>query len=418
MNGLPTNSKSLLPGCLRLLLCAVLILAASCRKTGGGPGKPLHKQDVFTVVDMRGVEVTVPVKIRRVVSIDDGFTASVMAGLGEIDKMVGLGSTCIQRNFNYEFETISGTAYAYENGRNPVSVLHPFLQELPLVAASNAALNYERLAQLAPDVVILRAGSCTFGCLEEEKTIQALQRMASLGIPVVVLNSATCATSHTLESISEEIRLLGQLFGKAEQAGKLAQMLEENAREVQQQTAALAEKERPRVLLLGLSPKARSGGAAANTKGTDTMESHFIEAYAHARNAYEGPGGRSSALILSAEQILTLNPDVILLPTSSGYHPPRELYEAPYFQNLQSLKALQNRRVYALPWMPCNCAKRLEYPIELLITAKAAHPELFSTWKVHEWVLGFYKDLYGVDEPTAKKLRSAQWLDWMVEANF
>ncbi len=398
--------------------CLLMVWSVSCRQADSDQSKAPQASGALSIMDMRGVEVKVSLPIQRVVSLDDGFTASVMAHLGEIDKMVGLGSSCLQRNFSYEFETVSGQKYRYENGKNPISILHPFVQELPLVAASNAVLNYEMLARLKPDVVILRTGACTFGCLEEEKTAQALQRLSSLGIPVVVLNSNACYSAHSLGKISEEINLLGKLFGKEAQAANLASLLEEKARAVQHRTASLAAGQGPQVLMLGLSPSARSGGAAANTKGSDTMESYFIEAYARARNAYQGPGGRSSSLILSAEQILTLNPDVILLPTASGYHPPRELYEAPYFQNLQSLKALQNRRVYALPWMPCNCAKRLEYPIELLITAKACHPELFADWKVHEWVLGFYQELYGVDQGTARKLRTAQWLDWMLEEDF
>lgn len=399
-----------------LAACVLLAWCGSCRPVDSDATQTAARAAYSTIVDMRGVEVKVPATIRRVISIDDGFTAGVMAYLGEIEKMAGLGSSCIQRNFDYEFETVSGEKYTYKNGRNPIGILHPFLQKLPLVASSNTAVNYEMMAQLQPDVVILRAGSCTFGCLEEEKTTQALNRIGMLGIPVVVLNSNNCYTDHKPEKISQEIKLLGQLFGKMEQAERLAAFLEEKANAIQKQTEAAAH--RPRVLLLGLSSKARSGGAAASTKGSDTMESYLLESYAHARNAYRGVGGRSSSLILSAEQILAINPDVILLPTASGYHPPRELYEAPYFQNLRSLNAVQNRRVYALPWMPCNCAKRLEYPIELLIMAKAAHPELFADWKAHRWVLEFYRDLYGVDEATARKLRSAQWLDWMAEEDF
>jgi len=53
-----------------------------------------------------------------------------------------------------------------------------------------------------------------------------------------------------------------------------------------------------------------------------------------------------------------------------------------------------------------------------MIIAKAAYPEQFSDIKVHEWVLEFYQNVYGVDEETAIGLRSAQWLDWMVEEDF
>jgi iron complex transport system substrate-binding protein len=114
------------------------------------------------------------------------------------------------------------------------------------------------------------------------------------------------------------------------------------------------------------------------------------------------------------EQVFALDPDVIALPTSSGYHPPEELYEAPYYAKLQSLRAVKQRKVIALPWMPCNCSKRLEYPIEVMMIAKISFPEAFEDIQIHEWVLSFYQTIYGVDRNKAKEIRSAQWLDWTI----
>ena len=133
------------------------------------------------------------------------------------------------------------------------------------------------------------------------------------------------------------------------------------------------------------------------------------------KNAFTGKG---SGVIMSAEQLYSLNPDVIVLPTSNGYHPPRELYESPDFQILQELKAVKNKRVYAMPWSPMNCARRVEYPIDMLIIAKAAYPDKFKDIKVHTFVLQFYKDVYNVSDKDAEALRSEQILDWTVEYDF
>jgi iron complex transport system substrate-binding protein len=367
---------------------------------------------------MRGAAVTVPVKIERVVAISDGFVAGVMSFLGEEQKLVGLGSRCVQTNFSYEYTSAEGTSYRYDNGMNPVAFLHPELKDLPLVAASNLALNYETLAGLRPDVAILRAGSCTFGSLDDENTQKTIRTIEAIGIPLIVLKGPPCYDQPTLAHLSEEILLIGRLFGQEERARRLAAYLEEEARQIRERTQGIPEEDKKRVLLLGLSPRVRASGGAGNTKGTDTIESYFMESFANAKNAYEGPGGRANYAILSAEQIYALDPDVILLPTSSGYHPTRELYSAPYFKNLQALRAVKERNVYALPWTPCNCAKRIEYPIELMIMAKAAYPERFSDLRVHEWVLDFYQRAYGVEEAVARKIRSAQWLDWMAEEGF
>ena len=123
-------------------------------------------------------------------------------------------------------------------------------------------------------------------------------------------------------------------------------------------------------------------------------------------------------MILSTEQLYAIDPDVIVLPTSNGYHPASELLNSADFEKLEGLKAIKNKRVYAMPWSPMNCARRVEYPIDILIIAKAAYPQLFSDIKVHKFVLDFYKDVYGVSEEQAKALRSEQILDWTVRMTF
>ena len=118
---------------------------------------------------------------------------------------------------------------------------------------------------------------------------------------------------------------------------------------------------------------------------------------------------------MSTEQIMVLDPDAIVLRTSWGYHPPAELYEAPYYQNLQELKAVKNRRVVALPYTPANCDKRLEFPIDVMVMAKAAYPVRFADIDLAAWLLDFYQGVYGVNRETAQKLRAAQWMDWTLQ---
>ena len=71
-----------------------------------------------------------------------------------------------------------------------------------------------------------------------------------------------------------------------------------------------------------------------------------------------------------------------------------------------------------LPWTPFSWTKQLAYPIEAMVIAKAAYPDRFADINVGERTLDFYRQVYGVDEATAKELRSVQWMDWMVEESF
>ncbi|WP_301677459.1 ABC transporter substrate-binding protein [Methanoculleus methanifontis] len=411
---MPVREGRLLAGAA-LLLAVLLVISTGCtgaEQSGEGTGQGPDDAGYRTVVDSRGVAVQVPEKIERVVTVSDGMIEGTMTYLGTQDTIVGVGSSCLQRNFDYEFPTIHGESYWYRDGMNPVTYLNRRIMELPRIAESGAAINYESLVSLDPDVVILRVGSCTARHIDDESVTKTISTIESLGIPLVVVYGPPAFKDPDLTKISDEIMIIGQVFGKEANASKLAGYLEEQVSLIDERTRDIPLDEQPRVLILGLSPTARNAGGAGQVFGLDTIESYFIEEIAHAQNAFAEPGYFKT---VSAEQILSIDPDVIVLCTANGYHPPEELYSAPYYQNLQELKAVKNRKVVAWPWTPCNCAKRLEYPIDVMVIAKAAYPERFADIELSEWLLNFYKNVYAVDDETAKALRSAQWMDWCVE---
>ena len=139
----------------------------------------------------------------------------------------------------------------------------------------------------------------------------------------------------------------------------------------------------------------------------------MIEDVVNARNAYQVDAGEFQ--IVNTEQVLALDPDVIVLCTAWGYHPPGELTEATYYETLRELTAVKKGRVMSLPWTPCNCAKRLEYPIDVMVIAKAAYPELFEDIDLEDWLIEFYMNVYGVDQAKAEDLLHAQWMEWCVK---
>jgi len=368
-----------------------------------------------TVTDMLGRTVEVPASIGRIVAIDDGFVEGLMYRFGIQDVIVALGAPCCSKEYSYSFETVDGKSYEFENGMNTVRYLMPHLADMPVLVEGANAVNYETLVSLDPDVVFLREGSWAFSAGSDEHIQKTIETIESLGIPLIILVGPPYQEEQSVDHIGDEIRLVGEVFSREEDADDLASYLESQMEEIRSRTEDVSEDEKPHMMQLGLSPRARDGGGAGMAWGLDTIESYFIEEIANAKNSYEGTG---AFVVVSTEHILDMDPDVIVLPTAQGYHPASELYTAPYYQNLQELSAVKNQRIYALPWTPYNWAKRLEYPIEAMIIAKAAYPEQFTDIKVHEWVLKFYQNVYGVDEETAIGLRSAQWLDWTVEEDF
>lgn len=364
------------------------------------------------VTDSRGIPVRIPANPLRVATVSDGLVEEVMIVLGVADRLVGIGSTCLVREFSYGYETASGSSFTVSGGMSPARLLRPGIAELPHFVASGTEPNYETLAALEPDLIIVDVGACTLPWQSDPEAMRrGLRRLESLGIPTVVLQGPNSGGPPGPEGVARVLGILGEVFGKPGEAARLAAVVEEPVRWVRERTRDIPSDERAQVLLLGLDPRVRGQGTVGRAFGTSDAQSYLLEGIVGATNAYR----RRTSGILSLEQLLALDPDVIILPTSNGYHPPRELVEGPSFRSLRTLRAIRDGRVGALPWSPCNCDKRLEYPLDALVMAKTVYPERFRDLDLPERILGFYRDVYGVDEDTASALLDAQWLQWTRE---
>ncbi|WP_321492082.1 ABC transporter substrate-binding protein [uncultured Desulfobacter sp.] len=365
-------------------------------------------QNTFTITDFEGRQVEIPARINRVVTISDGMIAGVMTCLGQAEKIVGIGSACLPKIWEYDIPSSTGTAHEYRQGMNPVFFLNPFLADLPVVSQFGSGINFEAIARLTPDLIIVRTGSCPL-CASKDVQAKNLKLLASLGAPLVVLHGPNTFDRPDIGSITREIELLGAVFQKQARAKEIADFLLELVNDIKARTADIPPDKQKRVLMLGLSPTARENGGAGHVKGEKTVQTYLLNEFAHARNAYSGTGAWN---ILNAEQLIALDPDLIVLVTAWGYHPPEELYDAPYYKNLVHMRAVENRAITALPWTPCNCEKRLEYPIDVMVMARAAYPQRFTDIDFCDWLHQFYMTVYGVSRDTASRLVSCQWMGW------
>ena len=62
---------------------------------------------------MRGKQVTLPDKLSRVATIDDGFVEGVMTNLGVIDSVDMIGSWSMKRDYKYTFEGENGETWQH-----------------------------------------------------------------------------------------------------------------------------------------------------------------------------------------------------------------------------------------------------------------------------------------------------------------
>lgn len=374
-----------------------------------------------TVVDMRGKKVEIPDNLTKVATISDGFVEGIMTSLGEIKKVSAIGSWSMKRDYKYDFVDEKGKNFTI-TGKNTMKVLHPWLNDLPCFNSPQGdIINFETLANSNPDLIILRVGDCTvsggkyFRGGDPKRMEKTISMIESLEIPLVVIFSPTYYANASISSMKEEIRVIGEVFKKKEQALKLYEYLHATEKMIIDRTKNIKDKDKPNVLYFGLNPAARKSGGTGMVSGLDTPESAIIEKIINAKNAYRHKGNN---VILSGEQLLTIDPSIMLLPTQNGYHPAEELYYAPYYKGLKDLQVVKNKKAYPLPWTPMNCSRRVEYPIDLIVMAKAIYPDLFKDIKVHEFAIKFYQDVYHVDLKTAKKLLSEQMLDWTIKNDF
>lgn len=370
----------------------------------------------FTIKDMRGVDVNIPKNLTRIATISDGFVESIMTHLGVIDKIVAIGSYSMKRRYKYQsYEYLEGKEKILE-GKSTMLAINPELDNhICINSPQGNIISYEALAKSRPELVIMRVGDCTVRGSNKENLIKTIDIIENLGIALVVLYSPTYLTKDNLSSMRDEMQVLGDIFNQRAKALKLYEYLSSIEKMIKDRTRNIADDNKQKVLYIGLNSMAIKEGGSGFATGLGNPESYIIESVVNGRNIYRGIGSR---VIMSAEQIYALDPDVILLPTLDGYHPVAELYKSQNYKRLSELRAIRDRRVFSMPFTPMNCSRRLEYPIDILVMAKAIYPEVFSDIKVHEFILKFYKDIYGVDDLEAKELRSNQLLDWTVSDDF
>lgn len=164
---------------ITVLLCMGL-LAAGCTQSDQNTDVATEASSI-TITDSARRTVTMDQPIERVAILDNG-TIEILKALGVMDRLVGNHSA---------------------NVGNP---LYPEVQEMPVVA-TYAEVNYEKLAEVRPQVVFSSVRA--HGIVDEQEHLQGFN------IKDVKLNL------RNPELIKDEVLLLGKIFNKEEKAQEL-----------------------------------------------------------------------------------------------------------------------------------------------------------------------------------------------------
>lgn len=346
-----------------------------------------------TIVDMRGVEVTLPERIDRVAILDKGFLVQTMTALGVADRIVASG------------DVIQG---ATDKTERDSLYLCPQLLDLPQIGYPTSAVDYETLAAAKPDLVILRNSEYI---KDSEITAEAIDKIENeLKIPLVVINGPGCYDEVKIETQYEGIRLLGQLFGKEDRAQEIISLMEDAISMIEERTADIPEEEKPSVMYIG---GLKGDELTGTVWGADYGDAKFGQEVAGIRNVYPE---HEAIRKVSAEQLLALNPDKIILCTVSPS--PEVFLTDSLYTPISTITAIQNGDAASIGLLTWWGDFRLEVPTILLISAKSVYPDRFADIDVGTWLNEYHMALYGLTQEEAQELKVTQQLDWMDGAGF
>lgn len=339
---------------LAMLLAVVMVLSfAACGKEPAPTPQPEPTTDVtypVTVKDMAGREVTLEKQPERIVS---GYyiSSSACIALGLTDKMVGIEDKSTKR---------------------PIYKLAaPALIDLPNVGSAKA-FDLEACIATEPDLVILP--------MKQKDTAQTLQEM---GIATLLV----LPESH--EQLIEMFTLIGTATNTVKQAEKLISYYNTKLSAVTELTRDIPDDEKPVVYLGSTSDILR-------TAPREMYQASLITT-AGGKNAGDALEG-SSWTDIDNETFLTMNPDIIVIPTdnfavSSPDYTAEDVMNNPTFSDVTAVK---NSAVYQMPvgyeaWdspVPSGI-------LGTLWMLKTLHPELYPAEQFAADVNEFYTVFYG-----------------------
>ena len=339
---------------LAMLLAVVMVLSfAACGKEPTPAPQPEPTTDVtypVTVKDMAGREVTLEKQPERIVS---GYyiSSSACIALGLTDKMVGIED---------------------KSAKRPIYKLAaPALIDLPNVGSAKA-FDLEACIATEPDLVILP--------MKQKDTAQTLQEM---GIATLLV----LPESH--EQLIEMFTLIGTATNTVKQAEKLISYYNTKLSAVTELTRDIPDDEKP-VVYLG------STGDILRTAPREMYQASLITT-AGGKNAGDVLEG-SSWTDIDNETFLTMNPDIIVIPTdnfavSSPDYTAEDVMNNPTFSDVTAVK---NGAVYQMPvgyeaWdSPVPSGS-----LGTLWMLKTLHPELYPAEQFAADVNEFYTVFYG-----------------------
>lgn len=336
-------------------LFLIILSFFSCKKVNR------NEKQMRNIIDQAGNCVEIPINPKRVV----------------ITSLLPLPSVyCL---FNDSAKDIVGMhPSSFSAAKNSLLIkMFPELNDVSTTFVKNGHINIEELLNLNPDIIL-------YNCSDKNEC----EIVKKSGIPAVGF-SAKLTGYNCIESYSQWIKLLGEIYGKQEKAEKIIQRGKEIENKIKNRIEIISEENKPNVLIIF-----NYDNGIIKVSGKNFVGQYLLEI----------TGGKNVASTLSGtpvinmEQIYKWNPDIIFITNFSPYQP-EDLYKNK-IENFDwsSVKAVQNKKVYKFPlgmyrWFPPSS----ETPLSLLWLATKIQPKIFSDINIDREIIAYYKEIYNKD---------------------
>lgn len=331
-----------------LFLLAGAVFTLGCTQPGGMD----EKASMVTITDSAGRKVTIDQPVERIVTLSSDSAEAVRA-LGAGDRIVGIS------------KYMKDDPYWGEIGEKQV-------------VGSCFSPNYEKMAELNPDVVI------TYTKWSEDLQ----EKLKPFNITVVRLDFYKSRT------LCSEIEKLGVVLGREEQAHELIDFYDENDNRITRKVQEIPSEDRVRVYVEGYQAYDSAGEGSGW---------HQQVTLAGGRNIAADLGGAYPEV--SAEWVVEQNPDVIVKAVSGsgdafGYtvnetNKARAIKEEIAGRpGWSTIKAVRDDRIYLVSG---DVFSGLRYPVGTAYLAKQFYPQKFQDLNPREVHREYLERFQGVE---------------------
>ena len=339
-------------------LMATVMTASTILGTGTALAAE-DKADTKVITDSMGNEVEVPTDIKSMVILPMPWISVVYALNGSGDIITGM-----QQVAKDSYET------------SMLKKLAPELENTSTTFFSDGEFNYEELAKINPDVVMLF-----------ESQSKHIDKLKEVGIPAFTIKYAD-----SYDTLWNDFSIIGNVLGKEDRVQEFIDYQKADVDYFKDRAADLENVDDVKVMhIYTIDELAVADNSGVNN---DTI------AYCGGVNVGESNFDASSDTTVNMEQVYTWNPDVILLSNFDDVVPDDLYNNTIDGQDWSQVEAVKNHRVYKIPqgiyrWdADCPCT---ETTLCMKWMAKVINPDVFKDIDIRQEVTDFYKNFFSYD---------------------